>query len=68
MKNEIFLNISKGSLFSFTNVFSSKKNIFQNSNIFMINIIGVETAHSLLICAKYIIVNFLDYHFDNMFR
>jgi hypothetical protein len=62
MKNEIFLNISKGSLFTFT-----KKFIFENSNIFTINITGVEAAHLLLICAKYIIVNFLNYHFDNTF-
>ncbi len=67
MKNEIFLNISKGSLFSFTNFFSSNFFIFENSNIFTINITGVEAAHLLLICAKYIIVNFLNYHFGNTF-
>jgi hypothetical protein len=64
MKNEVFLNISKGSLFPFTISFSSRRIIFENSKKIMINI-HVEATHLLLICIKYMIVNFLNYHFDN---
>jgi hypothetical protein len=46
-------------------MFFPQKDYFENSNVFMINIIIVEAAHLLLICAKYIIANFLNYHFDN---
>jgi purine-nucleoside phosphorylase len=65
MKNEVFLNISKGSLFSFTNFFSSKKKDFRKFKKYMLNIISVEATQLLLICVKYMIVNFLNYHFDN---